>query len=90
MTLWQIGFFMVCTDLVYFALFARLGLWHCLAVNLFSLSLQFVLMAFLWTNHVTLAKCVIVFNWVASCCLITLVLSSESGMWVMAAPFSLV
>ena len=67
-----------------------MGLRHCTAVDLFSLLLQFVLMGLLWTNHVTTAKWVIVFNWLASCCLVTLVLSSECGMWVMAAPFGLV
>jgi hypothetical protein len=71
-------------------LFAHYELYHSMAVACLALLGQLVTMALLWTKHVTSAKLSIVWNWFSSCCLVTVVLSSQSGMWVMAAPFGLV
>jgi hypothetical protein len=89
-TLWQITAFMACADAGYLVLFARYELYYCMAVALLALLGQLVTMALLWSNHVTSAKWSIVWNWFSSCCFVTVVLSSQSGMWVMAAPFGLV
>jgi hypothetical protein len=80
---------MVCVDIAYLILFARVGLFHCMAAAALALMEQLLTMVLLWTNHVTAAKCVVVWNWFSTSCLITLALSSESGVWVMAAPFGL-